>query len=169
LGGVTFFFIGFPNFRKDRLPRTIEIKFLPQGIVICFYGRLGIRFRLYRLIRRFLLVGSGVNEYNKKKRKVHILRWDFPNRTRRLEFSYLFSELESIEIESQDQLLQPIDLKLYFLLKDQRKIILFNPNIENINSLKKIEQFSANLAKFLQVPLKEKLFFSLFSLDGSIF
>jgi hypothetical protein len=107
-----------------------------------------------------LLVGRGVNEYNKKKGKVHILRWGFPTKIRRLEFSYSFYELESIEIESQEQLLQPIDLKLYLLLKDQRKIVLLRPNIENIDSLKKIEQFSANLAKFLQVPLKGKLFYS---------
>jgi hypothetical protein len=63
-------------------------------------------------------------------------------------------------MESQEQLLQPIDLNLYLLLKDKRKIILLKPNIENIGSLKKIEQFSANLAKFLQIPLKEKLFHS---------
>jgi hypothetical protein len=95
-GGTIFFLIGFPNFRKSLLPRTIEIKFLPQGIVICFYGRLAIGFRLYRLIRRILLVGRGVNEYNKKKGKVHILRWGFPTKIRRLEFSYSFYELESI-------------------------------------------------------------------------
>lgn len=157
-GGAIFFLIGFPNFRKSLLPRTIEIKFLPQGIVICFYGRLAIRLSLYRLIRRFLLVGRGVNEYNKKKGKVHILRWGFPNKIRRLEFSYLFSELESIGIVRQEKLIQPIDLKIYLLLKDQRKIILLKPDIENINSLEKIEQFSANLAKFLQIPLREKLF-----------
>jgi hypothetical protein len=103
------------------------------------------------------LVGRGVNEYNKKKEKVYIFRWSFPNTIRRLEFSYLFSEVESIEIESRKQLLKPIDLKIFLLLKDQRKIILLKPNIENINSLKKIEQFSANLAKFLRVPLKGRL------------
>ena len=156
-GGTIFFLIGSPNFRKSFLPRTIEIKFLPQGIVICFYGRLAIRFSIYRLFRRFLLVGRGVNEYNKKKEKVYIFRWSFPNTIRRLEFSYLFSEVESIEIESRKQLLKPIDLKIFLLLKDQRKIILLKPNIENINSLKKIEQFSANLAKFLRVPLKGRL------------
>ena len=161
-GGIVFFLIGFPNSRKSLLPRNIEIKFLPQGIVICFYGRLAARFSLYRIIRRLLLVGRGVNEYNKKRGRVHILRWGFPNKIRRLEFSYLFSELESIRIERQEQLLQPIELNLYLLLKDQRKIILLKPNIENINSLKKIEQFSANLAKFLQIPLKGKLSLSLY-------
>ena len=159
--GTIFFLIGFPNSRKSLLPSSIEIKFLPQGIIMCFYGIVFVRLSLYRLTRRFLLVGRGVNEYNKERGKVHILRWGFPNKIRRLEFSYLFSELESIRIERQEQLLKPMELNLYLLLKDQRKIILLKPNIENIGSLKRIEQFSANLAKFLQIPLKGRLFYFL--------
>lgn len=76
-GGTIFFLIGFPNFRKNLLPKAIEIKFLPQGIVICFYGRLAIRFSLYGVIRRFLLIGRGVNEYNKKKAKFIFFVGDF--------------------------------------------------------------------------------------------
>jgi hypothetical protein len=109
---------------------------------------------LYRILRRVFSVGRGFNEYNKRKEKVYILRWNFPNKVRRVELSYVFSELLSLEIESQKQLLNPIELNLYLLLKDQRKIVLIRPVIENINSLKKIERFSASLAKFLQVPLK---------------
>ena len=153
-GGLIFFLIGFPSRRKNFLFETIEIKFLPQGIIICFYGRLAFSLSLYRITRRFFFVGSGVNEYNKRKEKIYILRWGFPSKIRRIEFSYIFSELSSLEIENQKQLLNPIDLNVYLLLKDQRKIILIRPVIENVNSLKKIERFSANLAKFLQVPLK---------------
>jgi hypothetical protein len=153
-GGTFFFLIGIPNFRKNLLFEATEIKFFPQGIVICFYGRLAFSLSLYRILRRVFSVGRGFNEYNKRKEKVYILRWNFPNKVRRVELSYVFSELLSLEIESQKQLLNPIELNLYLLLKDQRKIVLIRPVIENINSLKKIERFSASLAKFLQVPLK---------------
>jgi hypothetical protein len=158
-GGILFFLIGFPNSRKIfLLLKNIEIKFIPQGIVICLYGRLGVILSLYSLTRRFWLVGRGFNEYNKEQEKIYILRFGFPGTSRRLEFSYLFSDLENLQVESKKQLLTT-SLNLYLLLKNRRKIILMQPNIENINTLKDIERYSANLAKFLQVPLKITLIF----------
>jgi len=154
-GGIIFFLIGLPNFRENFLfLKAIEIKFIPQGIVICFYGRLFVVLSLYSLTRRFFLVGSGFNEYNKRKEEIYIFRWGFPGKARSIEFSYLFSDLENIQLESRNQILKPINLNLYLLLKNQQKISLIQPSVENINSLKEIERFSANLAKFLQVPLK---------------
>merc|ERR1711871_1388802 len=100
----------------------MEIKFIPQGFIICFYGLLGLLLSLYLFLTSSLLVGRGFNEYNKEKKKIYIFRWGFPGKKRRMEFSYPFSELESIQLTNQKRLLNPNTLNLYRLLKGQRKI-----------------------------------------------
>jgi hypothetical protein len=155
--GLIFFFVGFSSWKQEPFLEIIdisEIQFIPQGLVICFYGLLAIILGLYLFLRRFWSVGSGFNEYNRIKEEVYIFRWGFPGKNRCLKFFYSFSELKALRLESKSNRSIPNNLNLYLLLKGQRKILLLPLNTINIRSPQEIEYFAADLARFLQIPLE---------------
>jgi hypothetical protein len=157
IGGLRFFATGYSSWRqKSFFPfiDTTEIKFLPQGITICFYGILAIRLGLYLFLRRFWAVGRGFNEYDKEKQQIRLFRWGFPGKNRRLEFFYPFLELEALRLENQGYLKNASSSGLYLLLKNKRKILLTQLDAEDIRSSQEMELFAAELARFLQIPLE---------------
>jgi hypothetical protein len=131
-----------------------EIQFLPQGILICFYGVISIRFSLYFFIRGFFAVGTGFTEYNKETKQLRIFRWGFPGNNRQLEIIYPFSELEYLQIENLDRFIRPMTLDLYLILKKDQKILIAGINITEILSTQETEIFATKLAQFLQIPLE---------------
>jgi hypothetical protein len=157
IGGLRFFATGYSSWRqKSFFPfiDTTEIKFLPQGITIFFYGILAIRLGLYLFLRRFWAVGRGFNEYDKEKQQIRLFRWGFPGKNRRLEFFYPFLELEALRLENQGYLKNASSSGLYLLLKNKRKILLTQLDAEDIRSSQEMELFAAELARFLQIPLE---------------
>jgi len=155
-GGLGFLVTGISSWvRKDLFPfiNINEIQFFPQGLTICFYGTLAIILRLYLSTRRIFSIGRGFNEYNKEKQQIHIFRWGFPGKNRRLNFFYTFSEIKSLRLESQNQI---SNLDLYLCLKEERKILLMKFDRDKQTSPQKLEYISSNLAKFLNIILEEK-------------
>jgi hypothetical protein len=155
--GLLFFLVGFSSWKQEPFLEIMdisEIQFVPQGLVICFYGTLAFILGFYLFLRGFWSVGSGFNEYNKVIKQVYIFRWGFPGKNRRLKFFYSFSELAALRLERRSKLTIPNGLNLYLLLKGQRKILLLQLNTINIRSPQEIEYFAANLALFLQIPLE---------------
>jgi hypothetical protein len=158
LGGLAFFCVGVLSRLEKNHIDAREIKFLPQGLVICFYGSIAIGLGLYLFLRRFLSVGSGFNEYNKETKQIHIFRQGFPGKNRRVEFFFTFSELESLRLEVQSRWRQSNAFELYLLLKDKRKFLLTQVGTNEVQSLQEIEYFAADLARFLQIPLEGNLY-----------
>jgi hypothetical protein len=157
MGGLRFFVTGFSSWRqKNLLPfiDTTEVKFLPQGVVICFYGVLAIRLGLYLFLRRFWAVGRGFNEYDKERKQIRLFRWGFPGKNRRIEFFYPFFELEALRLERQSYLKNFSNSGLYLLLKNKRKVLLTQLDSADIQSSQEREYFAAELARFLQIPLE---------------
>ena len=102
LGGFRFILTGIASWNpKKTIFRTpfIGFQFFPQGIVICLYGITALVLSFYLLLNRFYSVGAGFNEYDKEKEQIHIFRWGFPGKFRRIELVYSFIDLESIVIE----------------------------------------------------------------------
>jgi hypothetical protein len=154
-GGLGFFFIGFFSRNSDFSYDVItSIQFFPQGVVICFYGSLGIRFRLYLILSRLWIVGKGFNEYDRKEKRVRVFRWGFPGKNRCFEFSCSFSDVDSICLESRNNITRP---DLYLILKEKRKILLTQLGSVDFRSFQEVECFSVNLARFLKFTLKIKI------------
>jgi hypothetical protein len=154
--GWRFLFAGFTSWKQENfyIDSTIRtIPFLPNGIVLCFYGSLAFVTGLYLFFRIISSSGIGFNEYNRKDRQVHIFRWGFPGSMRRIEFTCLFSELESLYLESKNQIINLTDLNLYLLDKNQRKILLTPSDRLELRSPQEMEFFATNLAQFLKIPL----------------
>ena len=129
---------------------TQSIPFFPQGLLMSFYGSLGILLSLYWWFLIFWNVGSGFNEFNKKEGLIRIFRWGYPGRNRKIDLSYSLNDVEAIKVE----LKQGLDPQrtIYLKLKGNREIPL--TGIGQPLVLKDIEKQASELANFLQVSLE---------------
>ena len=68
IGGLMFLLAGISSYSKINLlpfADTSQLVFIPQGIVMMFYGTLSFGLSLYIIATLFWDIGSGYNEYNK--------------------------------------------------------------------------------------------------------
>lgn len=154
LGGFYFFVTGLSSYyQKTLLPfvHFDNILFFPQGIVMCFYGLLGLLLSLYLSLTIFWEVGGGFNEFNKKKGTFRIFRWGFPGKDRKIDFSYLLEDIEGIRVE----IVEGLNPKrtIYIRLKEKKEIPL--TRVGQPIPLEEIEKQASDLAMFLQVSLDE--------------
>lgn len=126
------------------------VAFFPQGLLMCFYGSLGILLSLYWWFLIFWNVGGGFNEFNKKDGLIRIFRWGYPGKNRKIDLSYSLKDVEAIKVE----LKQGLDPQrtIYLRLKGNREIPL--TGIGQPLTLKDIEKQASELANFLQVSLE---------------
>lgn len=153
LGGIGFVLAGISSYFKVNflpLANSTELVFIPQGLVMMFYGTLSLGISIYIIITVLLDIGSGYNEYNKMENLVKIVRKGFPGKTREILLTYSLSNVRSIGIKITEGL-NPTR-SIYLCLKDDRKIPL-TPVQEPI-SISNLEEEAADLAKFLGLKLE---------------
>ena len=124
-GGLGFLLAGLSSyFKVNLLPFTnaIELVFVPQGLVMIFYGSLSLTLSLYILLTLLWDVGSGYNEYNRIENIVRIVRRGFPGKNRQILLTYSLKNVKSIGIKVSEGL-NPKRV-IYLCLKDERKIPL---------------------------------------------
>jgi len=153
IGGLGFILAGFSSyFNINFLPfaNPSELVFLPQGLVMIFYGMLSLSFSIYIFITIILDIGGGYNEYNRLENLVKIVRKGFPGKNRQILLTYPFTNIRSIGIKITEGL-NPTR-SIYLCLKDKRKIPL-TPAQEPI-SISDLETKAADLAKFLELKIE---------------
>ena len=153
LGGLGFLLAGISSyFNKNFLPfsNPSELVFIPQGLVMMFYGTLSLGLSIYISFTIVLDIGGGYNEYNKFENLVKIVRKGFPGKNRQVLLTYPLTNIRSIGIKITEGL-NPTR-SIYLCLKDERKIPL-TPVQEPI-SISDLEEEAADLAKFLELKLE---------------
>jgi hypothetical protein len=151
--GLGFFLAGLSSYLSTNLlllSDTSEIKFIPQGIAMLFYGTgaLGIAFYLFLTI--IWNIGSGYNEFSKQENIIRLIRIGFPGKNRNIFLSYEFKNVKGIKFLIKQGLNPRCNILL--ALKDKREIPLFpaqfllNPN--------ETEKKAIELSTFLDVPLE---------------
>jgi len=153
LGGLGFFIVGISSyFQLQLLPfgKIDSIQFIPQGIVMTFYGSIGLLLSVFLLLNIFFNVGGGYNKYDKTNGYVEIFRLGFPLQTREVYLLYPFREIRSIKLSIQEGL-NP-KREIYLCTKDQRNIPL--TRVGEPLLLSSIEEEAVNLSLFLNVPLE---------------
>lgn len=153
VGGGSFLLAGLSSYLKiNLLPLTnpTDIVFLPQGLVMLFYGTLSLVISIYTIISVILDIGSGYNEYNKLENLVKIVRKGFPGKNRNILLTYPLSNVRAIGIKITEGF-NPTR-SIYLCLKDERKIPL-TPVQEPI-AISNLEEEAADLAKFLDLKLE---------------
>jgi len=153
VGGLGFLLAGISSYFKINLlpfANPTELVFIPQGLVMMFYGTLSLGISIYIIITLLLDIGSGYNEYNKTENLVKIVRKGFPGKNREILLTYPLANIRSIGIKITEGL-NPTR-SIYLCLKDKRQIPL-TPVQEPI-SISDLEEEAADLAKFLDLKLE---------------
>jgi hypothetical protein len=127
-----------------------SLLFFPQGLLMSFYGSLGLLVSVYWWLLIFWNVGAGFNEVNKKDGCVRIFRWGYPGKNRRIDFSYPLKDIQSIRVE----LKQGWDPQRTIYLKIKGKPDIPLTGVTQPLTLKEIEKQASELANFLQVSLE---------------
>jgi hypothetical protein len=155
LGSFGFLLTGILSYLASNSPQNSvlnneTIPFFPQGLLMSFYGSLGLLLSLYWWFLIFWNIGSGFNEFNKKDGLIRIFRWGYPGKNRKIDLSYTLNDVEAIKVE----LKQGLDPQrtIYLKLKGSREIPL--TGIGQPLVLKDIEKQASELANFLQVSLE---------------
>ena len=155
IGGFGFSLAGLSSyFSKNLIPFRdfSELIFIPQGILLLFYGTLATLVSTFILLTVFWDVGGGYNEYNKKEQLVRIVRKGFPGKNRQIFLVYPYEDIKSIELEIMEGL-NPKRI-VYLCTKDERRIPL--TPVQEPLKLSVIETQASNLAQFLGVTLSLK-------------
>jgi hypothetical protein len=152
-GGIGFLLAGISSYFKiNFLPfaNPTELVFIPQGLVMMFYGTLSFGMSIYIITTVFLDIGSGYNEYNKVENLVKIVRKGFPGKNREILLTYPLSNIRAIGIKITEGL-NPTR-SIYLCLKDDRNIPL--TPVQEPTSISNLEEEAADLAKFLDLKLE---------------
>nr|YP_010399910.1 photosystem I assembly protein Ycf4 [Nowellia curvifolia]UQM88676.1 photosystem I assembly protein Ycf4 [Nowellia curvifolia] len=152
-GALGFSTVGFSSYlRKDLIPflSAEQILFIPQGLVMCFYGIAGFFISLYLWSTIWWNVGSGYNKFDKRKGVFSLFRWGFPGKNRRILIQFLIEDIQSIRMEVQEGFLSR--RVLYMRMKSQQNIPL--SRIEEYSTLEEMESKAAELARFSKLSLE---------------
>ena len=153
IGGISFLLAGLSSYLKINLlpfANTSELVFIPQGVVMMFYGTLSLSISIYTFLTVLWDIGSGYNEYNKIENLVKIVRKGFPGRNREILLTYPLNNIRSIGIKISEGL-NPKRI-IYLCLKDERQIPL--TPVEQPSTISNLEENAADLAKFLELKLE---------------
>ena len=123
-----------------------NLPFFPQGLVLSFYGFLGLCFSFHLWFTLFWKIGGGFNEFNEKEKYVRIFRWGRPGKNRRIDLKYTNELIETIKVEFVPR------PALFLRVKGDKKIPL--TRIGEFIPLEELEAQAAELTRLLQIPLE---------------
>lgn len=153
IGGFGFSLAGISTYYKiNLLPfgNIDNLVFIPQGVVMMFYGTLSLAISVYIIFTIFLDIGSGYNEYDKDQNIIKVIRKGFPGKNREILLTYSLSNVRAIGIKITEGL-NP-KRSIYLCLKDERNIPL--TPVQEPTSISNLEEDAASLAKFLNLKLE---------------
>lgn len=153
MGALGFYLVGTSSYLgKDLIPLfpSQQIVFVPQGIVMCFYGIAGLFPSSYLWFTILWNVGSGYNRFDKRKRIICLFRWGFPGENRRICIRFLMKDIQAIRMEVGESI-YPRRV-IHMRVKGHQYIPLTRIS-ENL-TLREVEEKTAELARFLHVSIE---------------
>jgi hypothetical protein len=153
IGGVGFLLAGLSSYLEiELLPfgNTNEIMFIPQGIVMTFYGTIGSLFSLSLLTLIICNVGGGYNSYDLIKQEITIFRIGFPGVKSEIYLKYMLRDIKALKLTITEGL-NP-KREIYLVTKDKKRIPL--TRVGEPLLLSQIEIEAVELANFLKVNLE---------------
>lgn len=159
VGGTGFYFLGILSYIKRDLLSVYNfslIEFIPQGILLIFYGTCLMLFGILISILTNWDIGSGTNTYDYKNQVVRLSRRgllqfnDFKVKQNIIYLVYSFSEIKNLELDIIGNFNN--QKCIYLILKDGRKIPLTS-SIKLKDPLF-LENRAIFLAKFIGIDLK---------------
>ena len=152
-GGLGFFLVGLSSyFHIELLPftKSSDLFFLPQGIIMVFYGTVAILLSIFLWLNILWNVGSGYNEFNNDKGTITIFRLGFPGKNRILKLNYNIKDIQSVKVQVNEGF--NAKREIYLKTKDRREIPI--TYVGQPLFLSQIEEQATSIAKFLGVILE---------------
>ena len=153
VAGTGFFLAGLSSYLNINLLKitdTSEIRFIPQGVAMLFYGTGAIGIGLYLILTIIWNIGSGYNEFSKLEEIVRIVRLGFPGKNRTIFLSYEFKNIKSLKFLIKQGLNPRCNILL--VLKDKREIPLFPAQF--LLNPSETEKKAIQLSNFLEIPVE---------------
>jgi hypothetical protein len=151
--GLGFFLAGLSSYFQTNLifiTDISEIKFIPQGIVMLFYGTGAIGLATYLLLTIIWNIGSGYNEFDINESIIRVVRLGFPGKNRKVFLSYEFKNVKNLKFLIKQGLNPRYNILL--VLRDKREIPLFPAQF--LLNPTDTEKKAIKLSKILNVPLE---------------
>nr|WIA67567.1 photosystem I assembly protein Ycf4 [Apopellia endiviifolia]WIA67655.1 photosystem I assembly protein Ycf4 [Apopellia endiviifolia]WIA67831.1 photosystem I assembly protein Ycf4 [Apopellia endiviifolia] len=153
LGALGFSIVGLSSYLQKDLIFFLsaeQILFVPQGLVMFFYGIAGLFISFYLWCTIWWNVGSGYNKFDKQKGIFSLFRWGFPGKNRRIFIQFFIRDIRAIRMEVQEGFLSR--RVLYIKIKGQQDVPL--SRIEEYSTLREMEDKAAELARFLKISIE---------------
>lgn len=153
LGATGFLLAGISSYLKINLllvSDPTQLAFVPQGLVMGFYGTAGLLLALYLWLTVLWNVGGGYNEFDRQNGTIKIFRWGYPGKNRRIELDCRIEDVQCVRVDAREGI-NP-RRALYLRAKGRRDIPL--TRVGQPLSLQELEVQGAELARFLGVPLE---------------
>ena len=153
VAGTGFFLAGLSSYLNINLLKitdTSEIRFIPQGVAMLFYGTGAIGIGIYLILTIVWNIGSGYNEFSKLEEIVRIVRLGFPGKNRTIFLSYEFKNIKSLKFLIKQGLNPRCNILL--VLKDKREIPLFPAQF--LLNPSETEKKAIQLSNFLEIPVE---------------
>jgi len=128
-----------------------EILFIPQGVIMSFYGIASLFISLYLWCIIGWNVGSGYNELDRENNTISIFRWGFPGDNRRIRIRCSILDVQAISLLISKGI--RLDSVISLRLRDEQYMPFLQ--FEESVTLKEIEEKAALLAHFLNVPIED--------------
>nr|UNJ15648.1 photosystem I assembly protein Ycf4 [Cyanidiaceae sp.] len=155
VGGIRFFIFGFSSYFTVGSNIALfsywsdsDIRFIPQGITMVFYGTMAICLGIYTYFSIYYDIGGGYNEFNLISKKVVVFRKGFPGKNRLIKFVFPITHLKSVKVMVRDGINPKYEVFLY--TKDQMKI-----PISQVFKLSQLETQASEIARFLGLAVEE--------------
>nr|YP_008474485.1 photosystem I assembly protein Ycf4 [Lygodium japonicum]AGI51456.1 photosystem I assembly protein Ycf4 [Lygodium japonicum] len=152
-GSLGFSLVGISSYiGKDSvsLLSSEQIVFIPQGIVMFFYGTAGLFLGFYLCCTVLWDVGSGYNLFDKREGRLLIFRWGFPGRNRRICIRLLLKDIQAVGLETREG---PYPRRILYPKVRGRQNIPLTRIGEN-SSFDEMEEKAAEPARFLRVSIE---------------
>nr|WKT06292.1 hypothetical chloroplast RF4 [Interfilum sp. SAG 2147] len=153
LGGASFFAIALATYLGQPVLFFLlksPLTFLPQGLVMGFYGISALFLGLYLWIIIGWSIGGGINEFDLKTGRISVFRWGFPGTNRRIHLVCQLKDVEAVQIENRGGLWP----SLFVSLKRRGKIAIPLGELARGGNAQEAEDKAAELAQFLGVPVE---------------
>lgn len=124
--------------------------FFPQGLVMVFYGLLGLVLAVTVTLTMVWGVGGGVNIFDKQRAYVRIFRWGYPGKYRRVDVVVPLSEVSAVRMAYAPYGASS-SRRLYLCASGNREIPL--TRFGEPTSLESTEKLASELARYLGVDL----------------
>nr|YP_009314916.1 Photosystem I assembly protein Ycf4 [Scinaia undulata]SCW23371.1 Photosystem I assembly protein Ycf4 [Scinaia undulata] len=152
-GGTGFFAGGLSSYLSaDLLPFTkaAQLLFIPQGVIMTFYGTIALLLGAFLWLTIFWDVGSGYNKFDTTQGLVTIFRLGFPGKNRNVCLQYPIRDIQAIKVTINDGLTPKREI--YLKTKDNREIPL--SRIGEPLKLSDLEEQATEIARLLGVVLE---------------